>query len=93
MPPPSLRGRKPLLAAEDWWRKGFFNPEFYSPADPAHLAHAPREARFAARALRLRQGTALWAGVRAALAFFASRQERSGRGRPGDDEDESLFIG
>ena len=41
----------------------------------------------------LRQGTALWAGVRAALAFFASRQERSGRGRPGDDEDESLFIG
>ncbi|OGR58251.1 MAG: hypothetical protein A2X36_13335 [Elusimicrobia bacterium GWA2_69_24] len=59
MPPPSLRGRKPLLAAEDWWRKGFFDPEFYSPADPAHLAHAPREARFAARALRLRQGTAL----------------------------------
>jgi hypothetical protein len=38
----------------------------------------------------VRQGSALLAGVRAALEFFASRQAR----RHGtDDEDESLFIG
>jgi uncharacterized protein YoxC len=38
----------------------------------------------------LRQGTALVAGLRAALAFFRSRQGKSRRGR--DDED-ALFIG
>lgn len=38
----------------------------------------------------LRQGSALVAGLKAALAFFASRQDR---GRARDDEDESLFIG
>ncbi len=37
-----------------------------------------------------RQGTAVWAAVRAALAFFRSRQERSPGGR---DEDHALFIG
>lgn len=39
----------------------------------------------------LRQGSALWAGLRAALAYFASRQER--RHADDEDEDENLFIG
>jgi hypothetical protein len=38
----------------------------------------------------VRQGSALWAGLRAALSFFAERRE--GR-RSYEDEDENLFIG
>lgn len=38
----------------------------------------------------LREGSALVAGLKAALAFFSARQHR---GRSRDDEDESLFIG
>lgn len=38
----------------------------------------------------VRQGSAVWAGLRAALAFFEGRRERR---RADDDEDESLFIG
>lgn len=38
----------------------------------------------------LREGSALVAGLKAALAFFSARQQR---GRARDDEDESLFIG
>jgi hypothetical protein len=38
----------------------------------------------------LRQGTAVFAGIRAALAFFLSRA-KSGSGR--EDDEESLFIG
>lgn len=38
------------------------------------------------------QGTALLAGVRAALAFFSSRQERRQRADEAEDDD-SLFIG
>jgi len=44
----------------------------------------------------LQQGSAILAGLRAALAFFASRQERRRPRRDDDDEDEddeSLFIG
>lgn len=38
----------------------------------------------------LREGSALVAGLKAALAFFSARQHR---GQARDDEDESLFIG
>lgn len=43
----------------------------------------------------LKQGSAVWAGIQAALSFFAARQERrrpSGAD-PDEDDDESLFIG
>jgi hypothetical protein len=39
----------------------------------------------------VRQGTALWAGLKAALSFFAERSER--RRVDDEDEDENLFIG
>ncbi|MBI4678942.1 MAG: methyltransferase domain-containing protein [Elusimicrobia bacterium] len=38
---------------KDWWRKGFFDPEFYTPADESHVAAAPREVRFLLRQLKL----------------------------------------
>ena len=41
----------------------------------------------------LRQGTALWSGLRAALSFFSEHRERRERRRTDDDEDENLFIG
>ena len=40
----------------------------------------------------MRQGSAIMAGLQAALAFFASRQDRKRRSDD-DEEDESLFIG
>ena len=39
----------------------------------------------------LRQGSALWAGLRAALAFFEERRERQRSSE--EDDDENLFIG
>lgn len=40
----------------------------------------------------VRQGSALWTGLSAALSFFADRQKKSARHGQGE-EDESLFIG
>lgn len=39
----------------------------------------------------VRQGTALWAGLKAALAFFAEQRDR--RRADDEDDDENLFIG
>ena len=39
----------------------------------------------------VKQGAALWSGLKAALAFFASRQNRPATGT--DEDDDSLFIG
>ena len=42
----------------------------------------------------VQSGTAVLAGLRAALAFFSARQNRRSAGEGGDDEDDdSLFIG
>lgn len=41
------------------WHKGFFKNSFYNPASPAAVEHAPAEAAFVLRQLKLKKGAAL----------------------------------
>ncbi|MBI5881529.1 MAG: methyltransferase domain-containing protein [Elusimicrobia bacterium] len=48
-----------IRARKDWWRKGFFDPSFYTPADTSHVAAAPAEVRGLLRLLKLRRGASI----------------------------------
>jgi SAM-dependent methyltransferase len=41
------------------WHRDFFDNSFYNPASPAAVAHAPAEAAFVLKALKLKKGAAL----------------------------------
>lgn len=41
------------------WQSGFFKNSFYNPASPAAVAHAPAEAAFVLKQLKLKKGAAL----------------------------------
>ncbi|MBI5623993.1 MAG: class I SAM-dependent methyltransferase [Elusimicrobia bacterium] len=49
----------PIRPARDWWRKGFFDPSVYTPADHSHVAAAPAEVRGLLRLLKLRRGASI----------------------------------